>query len=502
MKSTPLIVLIPVLGVFMASFSRQLDAQPAPEWPQFRGPGGSAQGTGTPPVEFGPERNVLWKTPLPPGHSSPIIAGNRIFLTAFNRPALETLCLDRASGRILWRRAAPACQIEKHHRTNNPAASTPCTDGRRVFSYFGSFGLLAYDFEGNELWRVPLPTPKLEFGTGTSPICVRGKVILCVDQDSDSFLLALDAATGRQLWKVDRSEYRRSWSTPFVWTHDRGEELIILGAAVLTSYALDNGAMNWTVEGTAMMTCTTPASGGGLLFAASMVTGDGGRHEETDAPPKQRRQGPAFSWYLQRYDRDNDGRLSQAEGGALGYAFRFDPLDLNKDGFITAAEFEKLGSIRARSENSVFAVRPGGRGEVTATHVVWKGTQGVPYVPSPLYYDGHLYLVKTGGMLNCLDAKTGTPRYPQVRLKAGGDYYASPVAADGRIYVASVPGIVTAFRAGPAFELLATNKFDDRIFRTPAIVAGVIYLRTEHALYAFGNRNQPNQTRTAKESKP
>ena len=175
-----------------------------PNWPQFRGPDGLAVAAGKAavPAEFGPEKNVVWKTPLASGHSSPILWGARIFLTTFDAGKLFAVCLDRASGQTLWSKEVPAETIEQVHRIASPATPTPCTDGERAYFYFGSFGLLVLDFDGKEVWRFPMPLPVNDFGTGASPILVDGKVILLRDQDVGSFLLAIDARTGRQLWRT------------------------------------------------------------------------------------------------------------------------------------------------------------------------------------------------------------------------------------------------------------------------------------------------------------
>src|SRR4051812_12622527 len=192
----------------------------AANWPQFRGPGGLGIAEGSPPpVGFGPSSNVLWKVALPSGNSSPVIWGGKIFLTAFDKQKLETICFDWHDGKVLWRAAAPAAKFEPTHKLGNPATPTPATDGEQVYVSFGSFGLLAYDFEGKEVWRHPLPAPVVEFGTSASPIVWNDLVVLVCDQDENSFLLAVDRRTGQQAWRVPRGEFRRSFATPFIWRH-------------------------------------------------------------------------------------------------------------------------------------------------------------------------------------------------------------------------------------------------------------------------------------------
>ncbi len=447
-------------------------------WPQFRGPGGWPVAEGREaPVHFGPASNVLWKTELPVGHSSPCIWGNQLFVTAFDKTRLETICLDRRNGAILWRKPAPAEKFETTHRLGNPAASTPATDGERVYVYFGSFGLLAYSFSGAELWRMALGPPEVEFGTGTSPIVAGGLVILACDQDRDSFLLAVDRATGKTVWKRERPEFRRGFATPFLWKHDREEELIVPGSVRLKSLNLKDGTERWTYTGTARVACAMPTAGEGLLFSASWnVGGDAGSKYNM----------PRFEDYARDNDKDGDGRISLKEITSEILKGRFNQMDLDKDGLVTAEEWRGMAEMFARAENALLAIKPGGRGEIAASHVAWKVTRSLPYVPSPLYYRGRVYTVRDGGMVSCYEAKTGKVLFQDERLGAPGDYYSSPVAASGRVYLASQRGVVTVLAAADEFRILARNDFGEELFATPAIVDGALFYRTTKRLYAFG----------------
>jgi outer membrane protein assembly factor BamB len=182
-----------------------LAAEKTLAWPQFRGPNGSGVADGQkPPVEFGPDKNVKWKTPAPSGLSSPIVAGDKLVITAFDGGKLYTIAYNRADGKEAWRVEAPAKQIEAYHKTEgSPAASTPATDGARIVSYFGSCGLFCYDLSGKELWRFEMPTAATagDFGSGASPILVDGTVVLVRDEKKDPKVLALDAATGSRRWE-------------------------------------------------------------------------------------------------------------------------------------------------------------------------------------------------------------------------------------------------------------------------------------------------------------
>ena len=446
-------------------------------WPQFRGPGGLAMAAeGKAPVHFGPDSNVVWKTSLPAGHSSPCLWGERIFLTGVRDRKLETLCLDRRDGKVLWRRTAPAEKMESTQRIASPAASTPTTDGNRVYVYFGSCGLLAYDLEGKERWRRLLPQPVVEFGTGTSPILAGDLLILVRDQDEGSHLLALDKHTGKTAWRIERPEFRRGFATPFLWQHDGEEELIVPGSIWLKSYNVQDGSERWTYSGTSRVPCSSPTAGDGLLFSASWNIGGDEGARVTMEP---------FAEFARDHDRNKDGRLTPDEIPDGPVKERYSLMDLNKDQAVSPAEWASMAEMFARTRNALLAIRPGGQGDITSTHLAWKVTRGLPYVCSPLYYRGRVYTVKNGGLVSCYDARTGKPHFQEERLGAVGDYYASLVGADGKVYAASQNGVVTVFEAGDSLHVLAQNKLGEQIFATPAVVEGKLYLRTTGHLYAF-----------------
>lgn len=440
------------------------------DWPQFRGAAGAGAGTGEPPVGFGPQSNVVWRIPLPPGNSSPVIWGDRIFLTDCAGSKLETLCLDRHHGRVLWRQVAPAVALETTHRLSNPATPTPVTDGERVYAYFGSFGLLAYDFSGHELWRRELPAPVVEFGTSASPLLAGENVILLRDQDTGSHLLALNRRTGVVAWRVERPEFRRSFATPYLWRHDGSSELIVPGSIWLKSYNPATGAENWTVAGTSRVATSTPVAGGGLLFNSSWNVG-GDEGERLSLEP--------FADVAKKQDANGDGQFTREELPEGPVRERFSQMDLNKDGFVTAAEWEVMRELFAKAGNAVLAIRPGGG-------IAWRSTRSLPYVSSPLFDEGRVFTMKNGGLASCYEAATGRPLYQDERVGVGGDYYASAVAAGGRIYLPAQNGTVVVLRGDGKFEVLARNVLGEEVFATPAIVDGHIYLRSATQLWAFG----------------
>lgn len=447
------------------------------QWPQFRGGGGSGvSDSGNPPVHFGPDQGVVWKVAVPSGHSAPCIWGERIFLTSYDKSKLETLCLRRSDGALLWRRSAPCEQFEATHRLGNPATPTPATDGSSVYVYFGSYGILAYDFEGGEQWRKPLQTPVVEFGTSASPVLHRGKLFLACDQDEGSFLLALDAKSGETLWRRERSEFRRSFATPFIWTHGSVEELIVPGSIWLKSYDPSSGEDLWTYSGTSRVACSSPVAGDGLLFSASWnVGGDSDSRVTMDA----------FEDFIRGLGKPADAVLQKDDIPKGPVRDRFSQMDLNKDGSVTREEWEVMRSMFARAGNALLAIRPGGKEDVTESHLAWKTTRSLPYVASPLFYKGRLFTIKNGGLASCYRAATGDVLFQDQRLDAPGDYYASPVAAGGRIYVVSQRGQMVVLAAEDSLRVLSRVDFGEPVMATPALVEDLLYVRTDSALYAL-----------------
>lgn len=447
-------------------------------WPAFRGPNGSGiSDSATPPVKFGPTENVLWTSDVPWSPSSPCVWGQRLFLTTFNAGKLEVRCHDLKTGRLLWTRVAPAEKFEEFHATEgSPAASTPVTDGRRVISYFGSCGLICHDFDGKELWRLPLPPAQTAggFGSGVSPIIAGDYVILTRDQMKNSSILAVRLRDGKKAWETPRPDAPTSYGTP-IFFGNKAQEIVMAGSLAIKAYDLKTGSERWKLTGLPAFTCTTPVLGGGLLFFAGWSPG------KSDSPF------PKWESVLEQQDKNGDGVITVDEFKEGPIWFKAQDIDGN--GKLERSDWDAILGMMKRGENVLLAIKPGGHGDVTATHVVWKFERGLPYVPSPLYYDGRLYLVKDGGMVSCFDAETGHPRYTQERLDALGSYYASPVAADGRLYFFSVDGKATVVKAGgDKPEILHRAEFGERIAGTPALVGPNLYLRTQTKLYAFGLR--------------
>jgi outer membrane protein assembly factor BamB len=447
-------------------------------WPQFRGPNASGVSeSAKPPVEFGPGTNQLWKISVPSGASSPCVWGDWIFLTAFDNGKLQTLCYQRSDGRLLWKHDVKADTIEEYNISEgSPAASTVATDGKRVVSYFGSCGLVCYNTKGKELWKYPLPVAQTAggFGSGCSPVIVDGLVIVNRDQVKNCSLLAVGVRSGKKAWEAARPDVMQSFGTPIFWKDDGADEVVMSGSLKLKGYDLKTGAERWTLDGMPSFTCTTPVLGDGLLFFAGWAPGK-------DAGSKM-----SFAQIASRADKNGDGVITLEEAKAAGMGAFFKAMDVNGDGKVTAEDIDMMNANLAKGENVLVAVKPGGHGALTEQQVVWKQTRGLPYVPSPLHYDGRVYLVRDGGMVSSFDAKTGQPYYQQERVDAIGNYYASPVAADGHIYLISLNGRVTVLAAGgESPKVLHHADFGERISSTPALVRKTLYLRTASSMFAF-----------------
>lgn len=457
----------------------------AAEWPQFRGPNGSGIADGSkPPIRFGPTQNVKWKVPVPPGASSPVIAGDKIFVTAFDQGKLFTIAYSTLNGREVWRAEAAARTIEAYHKTEgSPAASSVATDGHIVVSYFGSCGVLAYDQSGKQLWKYELPMAKTaaDFGTGVSPILADELVILLRDEMNEPKIIALVAATGKLKWETKRQSLT-SYCTPTVWDTEGGKQVVCGGYGRMVSYDLKTGEEKWSVVGMPSATCTTPVVSDGMLFFSGWSPGDA---EDSEF------KFPRFDDLLSPGDANKDGQISREESENTFLKGFFENNDTNKDGVITREEWDATIKYMSAAKNSVFAVKAGGRGDITKTHVVWKKTKGMPYVPSAILVAGQYFMVKDGGLCTAYDAKTGQEIYVQKRAAANGRYYASPVSANGNIYVVSLDdGTFTVLKAGAdSPEIVAENpKLDEKTSATPAIVGDTLYVRTANHLWAFAEK--------------
>jgi len=473
------------------------DASSPARWARFRGPNGAGIAEAEdPPVAFGPAKALLWKTPVPPGHSSPIVWDDQLFLTAIDGESLAVMAIGRRDGVVRWRRSVTPDAIEKVHLTASPAAPTATTDGRRVYAYFGSFGLLAYELDGDEAWRRRLPRPQTAYGTASSPILFGDRLILQRDgNDGTSELLALDAATGEVAWRTSRPTLGESYSTPIVWRHDGRDEVVTLGANRVVAYTAESGKESWWAPGSTRQPIGVPVVGGGLLYASATFAGS----------PADPFEIGSFEDFAARYDKNGDGRVTFAEvpeadrllqrrelaadtpgasmpmRGAVWFA------DENKDGGATREEWAGMAAYLKANEDTLVAIRPGDDDAAASDRVAWRADRGLSEIPSPLYYRDRLYFVRDGGMLTSYDAATGRVVIDRRRLGVLGQYVASPVAASGRIYVTSRSGTVVVFGAGDELQVLARNELGEDVHATPAIADDTLYVRSAEHLWAFGH---------------
>ncbi len=480
-------------------FCSAVMAEPPSNWPQFRGPNsGGLAGEQSPPVEFGPEAKLLWRTEVRTGHSSPAVWGDRIFLTAFDADEKELLALavDRQTGKILWRRTVESEAVEKVHQVSNPAASTPAVDADFVYVYFGSHGLVAFDHDGQQQWDYRLPVARVAQGSGVSPVVAGERVILNREGNDFRFLTALDRRSGKELWKVDhlpapQPHLRSNWSTPIV----RDGRIFLHHGGEVAAFDIEDGSRIWWF-GIATTGTSTPVLTDDAIYVGGFTpVGEEDHRVEL----------PSFEELIERADADGNGSISKDEfpedvllfkrpeiedigGSSLAIKNFFGPFDPNKDGEISAAEWAGTREWAATNtkDHGLVKVTLGGDGDVTETRLVWQEKKSVPEAPSPLVVGNRAYMIKNGGIITCLDAETGARKF-RARLGAPGAYYSSPVAVNDRVYVASSEGIVVVFKDSDTLEVLARNEIGEPIFATPAFVDDTIYLRTESALCAFSD---------------
>lgn len=487
----------------------------ASTWNQFRGPNGSGVAEGCrPPVKVS-ATNEVWKARVPAGLSAPVLSAGRVFLTALEDGRLVTLAYEKSSGELAWRQPAPEVPLEKVHRANHPASPSPLVDDERVFVYFGSYGLLCYDHDGVEQWKKPIPTPSSLYGMATSPIAHGDKLILVLDNDanlenselSQSKVLCLKKLDGDVVWEAPRPIMRSGWSTPAIWSHEEGVDLVVLGSGRAVGYDPETGEEKWFARGFSRETIAVPVQGNGCVYVSSAQLG-GGADSEVDPAP--------FWQAMLRFDKNKDGKFARDEItehftwplrpelplGHPGWGIPlpsdgkqrkdrqqgiFGWVDKNRDDFWTEEELSSHLTSR-RGSPLLMAIRPGGRGEIGKEHIAWELSRSIPEIPSPLFYQDRIYLVRNGGSLAAIDPSGGKQLY-RGRLGGLGQYSASPVAANGHVYLLSDEGVLSVVEAGEKFALVHQHDLGESASITPAIDRNTIYVRTKNHLHAFRAKN-------------
>jgi outer membrane protein assembly factor BamB len=358
------------------------------------------------------------------------------------------------------------------YKANDAASPTPVSDGKNVFAFFAELGLISYGPDGKERWRVPLGPFHSFYGMGGSPILIGNTLVMVCDQRTDSFIVAIDTRSGKELWRKSRPNYE-AYSTPAIYKPRNGpSQVIVLGSNSVDGYSLDKGERLWWVTRIGSYPKGVPVVGTGMVY----VTGDGG--EQPFLPP--------FDETLKQFDADKDQRVKRDEMKSQAEALdHFGWLDANNDGYIERAEWDFVRNSTT-SGHGLTAVRISGQGDLTSSNVAWRVQKAYPSIPAPLMYQGVIYLMKEGGIVSSLDPASGQVLKQGRTPDALEEYYASPVAADGKVYVVSASGKVTVLKADPQWEILAMNDLDEEVWATPAIAGSNIYIRTRGALYAFG----------------
>lgn len=419
----------------------------AQDWPGWRGDGQGISPEKNLPLKWSEDEGVEWKTPIPgAGHSSPIVWGNRIFVTTAvaEDPNVETfrggvymggnrakpdeseyayhvICLDTDQGNVLWSKAvARQSPKTRRHTKNTYASETPVTDGKSVFASFGSAGLYCVDFEGNLVWQRDLGLMRRQrgWGTGASPILFSNTVIFNCDSDDDSYIAAFDKATGDPVWRTERNE-GSSWGTPFLFEAD-GLTIVVTNASRrMRGYDAATGKLLWECAGGSMITVPSPVAAQGLVFLSS-------GHNLLPQRP------------------------------------------------IVAVHPDASGDITTP------------KGQSQSDGVAWSHRSGGAYVPSPIAIGEYLYVPLDRGFLTCYEARTGKTVYEKQQFGARNTITASPIAGNGRIYVQTEDGECYIVKPGPVFEILAVNKLDEVFCASPAVSSGRIFLRGRKHLYCIG----------------
>ena len=465
------------------------------QWPQFRGPEGNgiALDENSYPSEFDQGKNMIWSTDIGTGVSSPVIWDDKIFITSHQDKVFKTQAYNRITGEIVWRKEVTADTIQRFHPISSAAAPSVVTDGKHVISYFGSYGLVCYSVAGDLMWERRLPLERNMYGVSVSPVIHKGKLVFSRDSDALSYLELIDPATGKTIWRTDRPDYPGNWSTPGFHTTTAGDQILVYGVFSMKAYDFESGEELWTLPKLTDEPATTPLSYKGMIY---VTTYNMKTNPEVIGPPP-------YDSLVHTYDIDNDDSLSFEEiKDNRSFLSRFDAdgegdhpirgffraLDRDGNGKFGRADWQKIIDWIDSFEwdNALIAFKPptekGGIPEI-----VWQHEYGVPECPSPLIHNGLAYMVKNGGIFTCVDAKTGELKYEE-KVGAGGPYYASPVLADGKIYLSSGRGVISVLEEGPEYRMLNQNDLKERLQATPAMVDGTVYVRTHEKLYAFGKK--------------
>lgn len=479
MRTRLIDVVVPavLLSCMIGTFVVQARAE---DWPQFRGPNatGIAAESTHPPVTFSTTENVRWSVPLGPGVACPIVVAGRVHVTSMSPDGqFVVAAYDAVTGAELWSTTFDPGPLPEITPPNEPASSTPAGDGERVYVHLSTRGLLALDAKtGSPVWEHKLPPPfyLMGWGAANSPIVFEDLVIFNLDDDLAPYLVAVDKRTGEQRWKTERPDVLGGYAVPVLCTANGRTDVVVAGSGRMQGYDPRTGREIWTCNSLVRTIMTTPVVQGDRIYFAVQSVGDSTRVLKK----------ALLDWR----DTNQDGRLDKSEVDPPFHA-KFDAGDANHDGVLVDEEidsaFQSPGN-RVGGGNIIQAIRGGGEGDVTQTHMLWKLDHQAPSnICSPLAYDGRLLLVKKGGLSAAFNLEDGAELWNKKRLGNLGNYYASPIAAGDRIYVPGENGFIVVLKAGPQPEVLAKNDVGNSLIATPAIADNRLYVRTYDTLWCF-----------------
>lgn len=517
--------LISVASVFVvAVFAAIGTAALGEDWPQWRGPNctGISSGQQSLPAEFSTDDNLAWSVELGDGIGSPVVVAGKVYTTAMLGEAPGTqfvvLCHDAKTGEELWRRTmeitgAPLANV---HEANSYASSTPAADDERVYVYFTRFGLMALDAtSGKTVWDRPLPEPYFVFdwGPGMSPVLHEDRLFFCQDDDLFPAMYCIDKHTGEIIWKDDRSDMACCYSHPVICETDTGPEVVVAGTGRLLGYDYNTGKRNWAAEVFCRNIKTTPVSLDGILYlsleskgisyqwrAVADADGDGKiTRQEIETNKYRLNDSPIPDAFWEKFERGDQNQDGILEGEEIDLAF----LDPSNQGGLLASDVQaRLGDetdvqdggddqFEAQSAAFIQAVRGGGQGDVSKTHILWKHeSKAADHIVSPLVLDGQMHVFKSGGIFASFGLDDGETIHKRKRFGNNHRHLASPVYGDGKIYVTGENGTIVVLENGPDLDIVATNELDEVTAATPAIADGRIYIRTREHLYCFAVGDQ------------
>lgn len=467
----------------------------AEDWAQFRGSNGTGVAVSKNlPQEFSSAKNIAWKARLGDGVGSAIVKNGVVYATGMAGEAKAALhALDAATGAAKWRAEFDTGTLPRITPPNSHAASTPAADGERVYVHFSTIGLLAFDAAtGKEVWRHSMPRPAylMDWGAAASPIVHDGLVIFNQDDDLAPFVVAVDAKTGKEKWKTLRKDMLAGYALPVLCEANGRTDLVIAGSGKLKGYDPATGKELWTCNTLLRTIMTSPVVHDGVIYIAVQSYGDATR---------------TLKHALLEWLDTNQDKILARDETPKEFHERFDASDKNKNGLIDADEIDtafQSPDNMAAGGNIIQAVKGGGSGDVTKTHLLWNLDHKSPSnIASPLFYNGRLYLVKSGGMSSCYDSKDGSTLWDRSRLGNFGDYFASPVAADGKVFIAGKNGFIVVLEDGPELKVVGKNDIGEEIIATPSIADGRLFVRTRENLFCVATGGAASEP-TAAAPKP